>query len=116
MDIPTLKKFAPLTPIQVTKHIANMQTKSCEFNPIPTHVLKQILPVLISIERGRYPNQSGRPPNQGRYPNRDGRPPGRGGYSGGGPSDGGGPLMEMEDPLDPLVDKDHHVLNYLLDQ
>ena len=26
------------------------------------------------------------------------------------------PLMEMEDPLDPLVDKDHWVLKYPLDQ
>ena len=49
MDNPFLKKFAPLTTIQVTKVIANMQTKSCELDPIPTHVLKQILPVLISI-------------------------------------------------------------------
>ena len=29
MDTPTLKKFAPLTPSQVTKHIADLQTKSC---------------------------------------------------------------------------------------
>ena len=35
MDIPTLKKFAPLTSSQVTKLIANMQTKSCELDPIP---------------------------------------------------------------------------------
>ena len=40
MDTQTLKKFAPLTPIQVTKHIADMQAKSCELDPIPTHVLK----------------------------------------------------------------------------
>ena len=49
MDTPTLKKYAPLTPSQVNKLIANMQTKSCELDPIPTHVLKQMLPVLISI-------------------------------------------------------------------
>ena len=40
MDTPTLTKFTPLTPNQVTKLIANMQTKSCELDPIPTHVLK----------------------------------------------------------------------------
>ena len=46
-DIPTLEKFSPLTPSQVTKLIANMQTKSCELDPIPTHVLKDMLPVLM---------------------------------------------------------------------
>ena len=40
MDTPTLKKFAPLTPSQVTKLIANMQTKSSELDPIPIHVFK----------------------------------------------------------------------------
>ena len=48
MDTPILKKFAPLTHSQVTKLIADMQTKSCELDPIPTHVLKQMLPVFIS--------------------------------------------------------------------
>ena len=83
-------------------------------------------------ERGRYPNQGGRPPDQGGYPDRgppgggyphrDRRPPGRGGYPGGGPPDGngeppngGGPL-EMEDPLDPLVKKDHQIVKDPLDQ
>ena len=51
-------------------------------------------------ERGRYPNQGGRPPDQagypdrgppgGGYPYRNGRPPGRGGYPGGGPPNGNG--------------------------
>ena len=48
MDTPTLKKFASLTPSQVTKLIADMQTKSFGLHPIPTDVLKQMLPVLIS--------------------------------------------------------------------
>ena len=48
MDTPTLKKFSPLTPSQVTKLTADMQTKSCELDPISTHVLKQMVPVLIS--------------------------------------------------------------------
>ena len=39
-DAPNFKKFAPLTPSQVTKLVADMQTKSCELDPIPTHVLK----------------------------------------------------------------------------
>ena len=43
MDNPTFKT------IQVTKPIAKMQTKSCELDPIPTHVLKQMLPDFISI-------------------------------------------------------------------
>ena len=38
MDTPTLKKFAPLTPSQVTKLIADMLTKSCNLDPIPTCV------------------------------------------------------------------------------
>ena len=37
MDTPTLKTFASLTLIQVTKHIADMQTKSCKLDPIPTY-------------------------------------------------------------------------------
>ena len=43
MDTPTLKKFSPLTPSQVTKDtklIAKLQTKICELDPIPTHELK----------------------------------------------------------------------------
>ena len=48
-DVPIFKKFAPLTPSQVPKLVVDMQTKSCELDPIPTHVFKQMLPVLISI-------------------------------------------------------------------
>ena len=47
-DTPTLKTFAPLTPSQVTKLIVDMQTRSCELDPIPTHIFKQMLPVFIS--------------------------------------------------------------------
>ena len=59
-------------------------------------------------ERGIYPSQSGRPPDQRGYPdrgtprrgypNRDGRPPRRGGYPGGGPPDGGGPPGDRGHP------------------
>ena len=59
-------------------------------------------------ERGRYPNQSGRQPDQGGYPdrgpprrgypNRNGRSPRRGRYPGEGPPDGGGPPYGDEGP------------------
>ena len=39
-DAPIFKKFVPLTPSQVTKLVADMQTKSRELHMIPTHVLK----------------------------------------------------------------------------
>ena len=39
-DIPTFQKFAPLTAEQVTNLISSMQPKSCELDPIPTHILK----------------------------------------------------------------------------
>ena len=48
-DIPTFQRFAPLTTEQVTNLISSMQTKSCELDPIPTHILKQVLPTLIPI-------------------------------------------------------------------
>ena len=68
-------------------------------------------------QRGRHPNQSGRPPDQRGYPdrgpprrgypNRNGRPPRRGGYTGGGPPDGDGGPPGDGGPLDFLMDKDH---------
>ena len=67
-------------------------------------------------ERGRYPSQNGRPPDRGRYTDRNRRPPRRGGYPGGGPLMVEDPQMEMEDPLDPPVNKDHQVLKDLPDQ
>ena len=48
-DIPTFRKFDPLTTEQVTNLISSMQTKSCELDPIPTHILKQVLPTLIPL-------------------------------------------------------------------
>ena len=48
-DIPTFQKFAPLTTEQVINLIFSMQTKSCELDPIPTHILKQVLPTLIPL-------------------------------------------------------------------
>ena len=79
-----------------------------------------------------------RPPERGRYPNQNGRPPASGRYLIGieglleeedileedclmveDPLNSlmvEDPLMEMEDPLDPPVDKDHQVLKDILDQ
>ena len=48
-DIPTFQRFAPLTTEQVTNLISSMQTKSCELDPIPTHILKRVLTTLIPI-------------------------------------------------------------------
>ena len=48
-NIPTFQKFTPLTTEQVTNLIFSMQTKSCELDPIPTHILKQVLPTLIHL-------------------------------------------------------------------
>ena len=39
-NIPTFQRFTPLTTEQVTNLISSMQTKSCELDPIPTHILK----------------------------------------------------------------------------
>ena len=39
-DIPTFQKFSCLTIEQVTNLILSMLTKSCELDPIPTHILK----------------------------------------------------------------------------
>ena len=39
-DAPIFKEFAHLTPSQVTKLAADMQTISCELDPIPTYVLQ----------------------------------------------------------------------------
>ena len=79
-----------------------------------------LLPIKGGYDDYRRPHQDQRPPDRGGYPNRGGRPPDRGGYpnGGGGPPDrdggppgggypGGGPLMEVEDALDPLEDKDY---------
>ena len=47
--IPAFRKFAPLSQSEVGSIISNMKTKSCELDPIPTHLLKSehVLPTLL---------------------------------------------------------------------
>ena len=49
VDIPRLTKFSTLTESEVGRIIMEMQTKSCELDPKPTHILKQLLPVCLTI-------------------------------------------------------------------
>ena len=45
-DIPMLTKFAPMSQSDVLKVINSMKTESCELDPLPTHVVKQIIKTL----------------------------------------------------------------------
>ena len=45
--VPELCKFAPMTEEQVELIVKSMKTKSCELDPIPTHLLKQLLPTVL---------------------------------------------------------------------
>ena len=47
--IPTFGKFEPLMEDEVTKIIMGMASKSCESDPIPTTLLKEILPQVIKL-------------------------------------------------------------------
>ena len=49
VDMPELQRFAPLTEHQVRKVISSLKSKSCELNPIPTTIFKQILPKVIPL-------------------------------------------------------------------
>ena len=49
MDVPELKRFAPLTENQVSKVITSLKSKSCELDAIPTVILKKILPKVITL-------------------------------------------------------------------
>ena len=52
LDTPRLAKFAALTEGEVRKVIASLNTKSFELDPIPTHILKEMLdPVLPLITK-----------------------------------------------------------------
>ena len=46
-DIDQLKEFQPLLEEQVSKIIGRMTTKSCEIDPLPTTLLKKVLPNVI---------------------------------------------------------------------
>ena len=43
----TLGEFEPLMEDEISKVIMSMASKSCEINPVPTNLLKEILPQLI---------------------------------------------------------------------
>ena len=47
----TLKlcQFTPMTEYEVKPIIMSMKSKSCEIDPIPTHIFKQLLPSVIPI-------------------------------------------------------------------
>ena len=47
VQAPTLGEFKPLTEDEVTKVIMSMASKSCEIDPVPTNLLKEILPQAI---------------------------------------------------------------------
>ena len=49
IDIPELKRFAPLTESQVSKVITSLKSKSCELDAIPTVILKKMLPKVITL-------------------------------------------------------------------
>ena len=48
-SIPKLCQFTPMTESEVKTIIMSMKTKSCEIDPIPTHIFKQLLPSVIPI-------------------------------------------------------------------
>ena len=48
-NIPKLCQFTPMTQSEVKTIIMAMKSKSCETDPIPTHIFKQLLPSVIPI-------------------------------------------------------------------
>ena len=46
-QLPTLGKFEPHMEDKVAKVIMGMESKSCESDPVPTNLLKEILPQVI---------------------------------------------------------------------
>ena len=47
-NAPLFRRFASLTKVKVRKEIFNMSTKSCKLDPIPTNLLKQLLPKCLN--------------------------------------------------------------------
>ena len=47
VQAPTLGEFVPLREDEVTKVIMSMASKSCEIDPVPTNLLKEILPQVV---------------------------------------------------------------------
>ena len=63
---PALTSFQPTTTDEITKLINQSPNKQCELDPIPTHLLKQIIPTVIqtitnivnlSLSTGIFPSQ-----------------------------------------------------------
>ena len=48
-DVPQLVSFAPMTEHQVLKAINSLKSKSCELDTIPTHILKQMMPMVLPL-------------------------------------------------------------------
>ena len=46
-DIDQLKEFQPLSEDEVSNIIGRMSSKSCEIDPLPTTLLKKVLPNVI---------------------------------------------------------------------
>ena len=46
---PKLCQFTPMAEYEVKTIIMSMMSKSCEIDPIPTHIFKQLLPSVIPI-------------------------------------------------------------------
>ena len=46
-DIPKIRSFSPMMESQVKKIIMEMQSKSCELDPIPTAFLKEVLHTVL---------------------------------------------------------------------
>ena len=49
LDVPKLWRFALFTEDQVGKVISSLKSKSCELDPIPTTILKKMLPQVILL-------------------------------------------------------------------
>ena len=48
-NVPQLERFAPLSQTQVQKVILSLKTTSCEIDPIPTHILKSLMPEILPL-------------------------------------------------------------------
>ena len=48
-DVPKLTRFAPVTENQVELIVKSMKPKACKLDPIPTHILKTMLPAVLLI-------------------------------------------------------------------
>ena len=64
--IPKLYQFSPMTESEGRTAIMTMKLKSCEINPIPMHIFKQLLPsilptvtkiVNLSLSEGKFCNK-----------------------------------------------------------